>query len=179
MWKTPEETKKSLECCYSSVEPIMRCEQCPYYGSVVCKMHLHTDALALIQQLQAENAEKDARIQQLEAENAQLLEKADRFSKVAFEQNMVILGKQDIITKQERRRANYESEIWQLKQQMPRWISVEERLPERDKEVLCLFVYPEGTSVCQNVYYGSGHWLGEGDHVTHWMPLPELPKEAP
>ena len=58
MWKTPEETKKGLECCYSAVEPIMRCEQCPYYGSVVCKMHLHTDALAFIQQLQAENAQQ-------------------------------------------------------------------------------------------------------------------------
>lgn len=58
-----------------------------------------------------------------------------------------------------------------------RWISVKERLPKRDEEVLCLFMYPEGRNVCQNVYYGGGHWLGEGDHVTHWMPLPELPKE--
>ena len=181
MPKTPDEIKKGLECC-ATVKVGGICPfDCPLQP--LCASGddgaVQREILALIQQLQAENAEKDERIQQLEAENAQLLEKADRFSKVAFEQNMVILGKQDIITKQERRRANYESEIWQLKQQMPRWISVEERLPERDKEVLCLFVYPEGTSVCQNVYYGSGHWLGEGDHVTHWMPLPELPKEAP
>ena len=54
MERTPEEIKKGLECCYSSVEPIMRCEQCPYYGSIVCKMRLHTDSLALIQQLQEE-----------------------------------------------------------------------------------------------------------------------------
>ena len=54
MERTPEEIKKGLECCYSSVEPIMRCEQCPYYGSIVCKMSLHTDSLALIQQLQEE-----------------------------------------------------------------------------------------------------------------------------
>ena len=59
---------------------------------------------------------------------------------------------------------------------MPRWISVEERMPERDKEVLCFFVYPDSTTVCQNVYYGNGHWLGEGSFVTHWMPLPEPPE---
>ena len=52
--KTPNEIKKGLECCYSPVETIMRCEQCPYYGSIVCKMRLHTDSLALIQQLQEE-----------------------------------------------------------------------------------------------------------------------------
>ena len=59
----------------------------------------------------------------------------------------------------------------------PRWISVEERLPERDKDVLCFFRYPDSTTVCQNVYYGNGHWLGEGSFVTHWMPIPQPPEE--
>lgn len=51
---TPDEIKKGLECCYSPVEPMQRCEACPYYGSIVCKMRLHTDALAYIQQLEHE-----------------------------------------------------------------------------------------------------------------------------
>ena len=78
MWKTPEEINEGLECCYSSVEPTMRCEQCPYYGSVVCKMHLHTDALDLIQQLEKDkddllearelNDYLRDRVKQLEAE---------------------------------------------------------------------------------------------------------------
>lgn len=50
--KTPEEIKKGLECCYSPVEPMLRCEACPYCGSIVCKMRLHTDALTFIQQLE-------------------------------------------------------------------------------------------------------------------------------
>ena len=53
MRKTPDDIKKGLECCYSPVEPIMRCEQCPYIGSVVCHMRFHKDAIALIQQLEA------------------------------------------------------------------------------------------------------------------------------
>ena len=52
--KTPDEIKKGLECCYSPVEPMLRCEECPYQGSIVCKMKLHAHALAYIQQLEAE-----------------------------------------------------------------------------------------------------------------------------
>lgn len=54
--KTPEEIKKGLECCYSPVEPMLRCEACPYYGSIICKMRLHTDSLAYIQQLERDKA---------------------------------------------------------------------------------------------------------------------------
>lgn len=75
--KTPEEIKKGLECCYSPVEPKLRCEACPYYGSIVCKMRLHTDALALIQRLEADNAKKDETIQMLQDGNASLMNMID------------------------------------------------------------------------------------------------------
>ena len=60
---------------------------------------------------------------------------------------------------------------------IPRWISVKERMPDRETKVLCFYRYPDITTVCQNYYYGNGHWLSEGCMVTHWMPLPEPPKE--
>lgn len=63
MPRTPDEIKKGLECCYSPVEPMLRCEECPYQGSIVCKMKLHADALAYIQQLEAE---RDAAVEDLE-----------------------------------------------------------------------------------------------------------------
>lgn len=75
--KTPEEIKKGLECCYSPVDPMLRCEACPYYGSIVCKMCLHTDALALIQRLEADNAKKDENIQMLQDGNASLMKTID------------------------------------------------------------------------------------------------------
>lgn len=73
MWELPERAKKALECCYSPVEPILRCDECPYHGSVVCKMHLTTDALVYIQQLEQGNAQKDERIRKLEREKKAML----------------------------------------------------------------------------------------------------------
>lgn len=119
-------------------------------------------------------------IEQLEAENAQLLEKVERFSKTAFEQNMVILGKQDVITKQERVRANLQSEIWQLEQQIPRWISVEERLPE--KGIVVLAMWHGEMAFARYTPYRLGWYnldtrYDSPNAVSHWMPLPEPPKE--
>lgn len=65
------------------------------------------------------------------------------------------------------------------------WISVEERLPEPEKEVIVLdkrkhtdidFLTDDGE--------GGYYWwksedaiFCENDEITHWMPIPELPKE--
>jgi hypothetical protein len=60
---------------------------------------------------------------------------------------------------------------------MMRWISVEERLPEHSGLVLAY--YDCGTCDVTFHRYGGG-WYGdcEDGHVTHWMPLPQPPKEA-
>lgn len=71
--------------------------------------------------------------------------------------------------------------IQQLEAQVPKWISVEERLPENDANYLVF------TSAANEVdlatYYGDGEWLAPDlcnltRFVTHWMPLPEAPKEG-
>lgn len=71
--KTNEEIKKGLECCYSPVEPIQRCEACHYYGSIVCKMRLHTDALAYSQRLEAQNAELVKKAEYMEKVYVQMM----------------------------------------------------------------------------------------------------------
>lgn len=54
--KTPDEIKKGLECCTN--DAILCSEKCPYYNplsnGVDCAGKMHTDALALIQQLEAD-----------------------------------------------------------------------------------------------------------------------------
>ena len=64
----------------------------------------------------------------------------------------------------------------------PKWISVKERLPEEDDFYFCCvksFCYP-GRIYTNILAYDKGGFK-EGriytDDVTHWMPLPEPPKE--
>lgn len=71
----------------------------------------------------------------------------------------------------------------------PKWISVKERLPEIldghfiSKEVLWINCYGEiEVSFLEKLRSGLRIDWGEAglyklDQVTHWMPLPELPKE--
>lgn len=78
--------------------------------------------------------------------------------------------------------------------QQMRWIPVEERLPEKHSEyIVCACdegepiderIWGDTVVVCADYYDGGFTWY-EGnteydisDIVTHWMPLPEPPKEA-
>lgn len=68
------------------------------------------------------------------------------------------------------------------------WISVNDRLPPNDDEVLCWYEYyryGEYNDMYQTYGIGyciAGHWGGEVSigtdcRVIAWMPLPEPPKE--
>lgn len=60
-----------------------------------------------------------------------------------------------------------------------KWVSVDDRLPDKHTRVLCYFKYePESSDViCENTYFSGGFWLSDGSKVTHWQPLPEPPAE--
>lgn len=66
------------------------------------------------------------------------------------------------------------------------WISVDDRLPENEKNVLCYYGFDRGDGdlgmmfigvLCYFCFDSRPHWQHEGNglKVTHWMPLPEPP----
>ena len=69
---------------------------------------------------------------------------------------------------------------------MGEWISVEDRLPDKGQYVISCLVAIDGSwkHVGCDVYFGDGRWAMimpnecEEMKVTHWMPLPEPPKEG-
>lgn len=57
----------------------------------------------------------------------------------------------------------------------PKWIPVEERCPEKSGDYL---VFDD----CRNLYVNEWHcllkkWQYDDSRITHWMPLPQAPKE--
>ena len=64
----------------------------------------------------------------------------------------------------------------------PKWISVKDKLPERNKRVLVAFKDGMVTTSMRTLEQHTGvfGFLFEGDYgtATHWMPLPEPPKEG-
>lgn len=72
---------------------------------------------------------------------------------------------------------------------MSEWISVKERLPDYDGKFLCCYVFNKSKMRNAKMFIGcidycatviEPHWqyvqIGGGICVTHWIPLPELPK---
>ena len=67
-----------------------------------------------------------------------------------------------------------------------KWIPVSERFPEENADVLCCRGNHIGALMDVYTYKGDGKWedtygywnYTDIEGITHWMPLPELPKEG-
>lgn len=62
------------------------------------------------------------------------------------------------------------------------WISVKERLPKEDTRVLVYLdvkkLDAHTYTFCDTDRVDNGKWVRWGKFITHWMPLPEPPKEG-
>lgn len=78
---------------------------------------------------------------------------------------------------------DYFKDVCYYLERMPKWIPVTERLPEKTGKYLVCGQWtgkPAETWVCELIAFGNiKGWANEARNpaVTHWMPLPELPKE--
>lgn len=76
-----------------------------------------------------------------------------------------------------------EQRLVEANETSPRWISVMERLPEDGQKIIAAF-RDSGGWIVDQARYGNGEfdfasWAYVwNDNITHWMPLPEPPKEG-
>lgn len=78
----------------------------------------------------------------------------------------------DLIEQQDARIAGLEAKV-------PRWIPVTEKIPPDQEEVLVLTRSKNGVRNVDKGYWAIDHFIHRGRTVvTHWMPLPEAPKEV-
>lgn len=93
----------------------------------------------------------------------------------------------DLIEKLTDRCARYAEEI-AVAQERTRWIPVTERLPEYDARVLAFDMRAKNKYIGiwtrekdpddgNDCWFDSAGWWYAFDEITHWMPLPEPPKE--
>lgn len=172
--KTTDEIKKGLECC-KDYQSCTECGEpkCPYNDIRECVDTLLDDALAYIQQL-------EAKVEELERVRADLTAT-----------NMKL---RDAVFKQELHMRRLEEERSEFESRVPRWVSVEDKKPPRHMgEYLCWCALDDDPEhkwdwamvLRWHAIEGNGivdrpHFTDEGVngmYVTHWMPLPEPPKE--
>lgn len=72
--------------------------------------------------------------------------------------------------------------VAQLEAAQPKWISVEDRLPDRFKPVVVCREYEKGMPKVEQGYRDDGNWWKvfgcRVKSVTHWMPFPEPPESV-
>lgn len=87
--KTPDEIKKGLECCTNDAFDCS--ERCPYFNptsnGVDCASQLHTDALALIRQLERE---RDEAMQERDGLSIMLTSAESAFEKMKRERDAAV-----------------------------------------------------------------------------------------
>ena len=67
--------------------------------------------------------------------------------------------------------------LWsEVKPLLPRWVSMKERLPKKNTDVLVCTIYGD---ILMDYMDRNDEWKDVLDEVTHWMPLPPLPTETP
>ena len=153
--RTPEEIKGGLAECSAPDDGKAHCSMCPYYADgngVVCIRAMTGEALSYIKQLE-----------------------------MLAKPNEQIRWERDVAIDQLRQLGIGFGE--KVEAQLPKWISVEERLPQSLAEVL--ICDDKGRMVVGHYDEDDGRFWEcvntdtfHSVNATHWMPLPEPPKEG-
>lgn len=97
--------------------------------------------------------------------------------------SVMLLEAADVIEEEDMNFRHLERDYKDLCRYLPKWIPVTERLPDEGKFVLVYGdLYPnkhDGSAIAVSKRMDWNYWQGFGRdrNITHWMPLPEPPKE--
>lgn len=172
------------------------CGLCPQRKYVRCKERLADEAITMIERLTAENValREGASLGKVKRSQKQAYEKQIKFLQALANRQLSEIKKlqkdlcwkdlevDDTEWKQERAEAERDA----LREKVPQWISVEDRLPEvwknEENDVLVNYMIyaPEFGADIGNYHAEAKRWLCMAIPctVTHWMPLPEAPEEG-
>lgn len=194
---TEKEIIRALRICATHEDK--GCGLCPQRKYVRCAERLADEAITMIERLTAENTA---------LREGASLGKAKRPQKKAYEKSIEFLraltdGQSDeikslkrelewkdmVITLAQRKQAEAEAERDALREKVPQWVSVKDRLPDCAVPVLVTYIGYDGNRHGDDVATRLDDWWlwWDGDlrssdervtvKITHWMPLPEAPEE--
>ena len=116
-----------------------------------------------------------------------LEDKVEELNRIRADLTATNMQLRDAVFKNELFKRRLEEERSAFEAQVPRWISVEERLPDKMKHVLVFkqrnehALWPVAMWHIETDWRGNDGWSKNIDNgyfdITHWMPLPEPPKE--
>ena len=100
------------------------------------------------------------------------IQKANFMGLKEAESTLLLAEAADAIEELSKLNAEITKRELKLRMSKPRWIPVTERLPEKDQTVLA---YCAEDNFC---YISRMHQSFEDYDVTHWIPLPKMPKDG-
>lgn len=124
-------------------------------------------------------------------EKAEFLRKANHYSSIQNSFAETMSKAADIIEEEDMAFRHLERDYKELCAHLPKWVPVTEQLPKtresilgkKSSKVIVAFRFDDGTQGTGTAHTLNGEWVFE-DHIivvartiTHWMPLPEPPKE--
>ena len=101
-------------------------------------------------------------------------------SKRADELGEELTSAMELVHKRNEKIEKLQSDLVTIRNQLPHWISVEERLPEKDEMVIVYYSWigQSGTEYKEVSLATLEEMRYCGNKLLGWMPLPEAPKEG-
>lgn len=159
---TDKEIIQAQRICFRDLDDGAACPNCPLYGNENCLAEVMGGAADLLEWLSSASADLRKEIE----------------------------WKDKVIALAQRKQAEAEAERDALREKVPQWVSVKDRLPDCAVPVLVTYIGYDGNRHGDDVATRIDDlWLWwDGDlrssdervtvKITHWMPLPEAPEEG-